>query len=95
MTEPSILHLGQVVVDLSMDIDHLPERGGDIFARRSAIKVGGGYNVIRAARQMGAPIAYMGRLAQVRWRTWSVWPLPPFKFPPKGLFWKTAIPDTR
>ena len=33
MTEPRILHLGQVVVDLSMDIDHLPERGGDIFAR--------------------------------------------------------------
>ena len=62
MTEPSILHLGQVVVDLSMDIDHLPERGGDIFARRSAIKVGGGYNVIRAARQMGAPIAYMGAI---------------------------------
>lgn len=62
MTEPRILHLGQVVVDLSMDIDHLPERGGDIFARRSAIKVGGGYNVIRAARQMGAPIAYMGAI---------------------------------
>ena len=62
MTEPRILHLGQVVVDLSMDIDHLPERGGDIFARRTAIKVGGGYNVIRAARQMGAPIAYMGAI---------------------------------
>ena len=62
MTEPRILHLGQVVVDLSMDIDHLPERGGDIFARRSTIKVGGGYNVIRAARQMGAPIAYMGAI---------------------------------
>lgn len=62
MTEPRILHLGQVVVDLSMNIDHLPERGGDIFARRSAIKVGGGYNVIHAARQMGAPIAYMGAI---------------------------------
>ena len=60
--EARILHLGQVVVDLSMDIDHLPERGGDIFARRSAIKVGGGYNVIYAARQMGAPIAYMGAI---------------------------------
>ena len=62
MTEPRILHLGQVVVDLSMNIDHFPERGGDIFARQSAIKVGGGYNVIRAARQMGAPIAYMGAI---------------------------------
>ena len=62
MTEPRILHLGQVVVDLTMDIDHLPERGGDIFARRNAIKVGGGYNVIHAARQMGAPIAYMGAI---------------------------------
>lgn len=60
MTEPSILHLGQVVIDLSMDIDHLPERGGDIFARQTAIKVGGGYNVIQAARRMGAPVAYMG-----------------------------------
>ena len=62
MTEPSILHLGQVVIDLSMNIDHLPERGGDIFARRTAIKVGGGYNVIQAARRMGAPIAYMGAI---------------------------------
>ena len=62
MTEPSILHPDQVVVDLCMNIDHLPERGGDIFARRSAMNVGGGYNVIRAARQMGAPIAYMGAI---------------------------------
>ena len=62
MTEPSILHPDQVVVDLCMNIDHLPERVGDIFARRSAMNVGGGYNVIRAARQMGAPIAYMGAI---------------------------------
>ena len=62
MTEPSILHPDQVVVDLCMNIDHLPERGGDIFARRSAMNVGSGYNVIRAARQMGAPIAYMGAI---------------------------------
>lgn len=30
MTDPSILHPDHVVVDLCMNIDHLPERGGDI-----------------------------------------------------------------
>ena len=93
--EARILHLGQVVVDLSMNFDHLPERGGDIFARRSAIKVGCGYNVIYAARQMGAPIAYKGRLAQVRWQTWPAEPLPPCRFPLRALFLMIVIPDIR
>lgn len=57
---PQVLHLAQVVVDLTMRIDHLPERGGDIFATDNGISAGGGYNVLYAVRQVGAPAAYMG-----------------------------------
>ena len=74
MTEPRILHLGQVMVDLSMDIDHLPECGRDIFARRSAIQVGGGHNMIHAVRQMG--VIGTGPMADM-----TVEPLLPCMFP--------------
>ncbi len=88
MTEPRILHLGQVMVDLSMDIDHLPECGRDIFARRSAIQVGGGHNMIHAVRQMGVigtgPMADMARGA-----------LTALHVPAEGPHWMTVIPDTR
>ncbi|NEG54260.1 PfkB family carbohydrate kinase [Bifidobacterium platyrrhinorum] len=58
--EPKVLHLAQVVVDLTMRVDHLPERGGDIFATENGISAGGGYNVLYAVRRLGAPAAYMG-----------------------------------
>ncbi|WP_297316125.1 PfkB family carbohydrate kinase [uncultured Bifidobacterium sp.] len=82
--KPCILHLGQVVVDLSMDIDHLPERGGDIFATRSAMAVGGGYNVLRAARQMEAPISYMGALGTGPMADMSRQALASIQVPAKG-----------
>jgi sugar/nucleoside kinase (ribokinase family) len=51
-----------VVVDLTLQIDHLPERGGDIFATKNGISAGGGYNVLYAIRRLGAPAAYMGAI---------------------------------
>ena len=41
ISQGRFLHLGQVVVDFSLMIDHLPERGGDIFASRSSVSAGG------------------------------------------------------
>ncbi|WEV66052.1 PfkB family carbohydrate kinase [Bifidobacterium sp. ESL0764] len=60
MREPELLHLAQVCVDLTLSVDHLPERGGDIFATNQAMSAGGGYNVLYAARQMGARASYLG-----------------------------------
>ncbi|WP_018142551.1 PfkB family carbohydrate kinase [Alloscardovia criceti] len=58
--EGRFLHLGQVIVDFALTVDHLPERGGDIFANRAQFSAGGGYNVLYAARQMGADSYYVG-----------------------------------
>lgn len=62
MRAPSIIHLAQVCVDLTLSVDHLPERGGDIFATKNGVSAGGGYNVLYAARKMGAPAIYMGAI---------------------------------
>ncbi|WEV53223.1 PfkB family carbohydrate kinase [Bifidobacterium sp. ESL0704] len=60
MREPELIHLAQVCVDLTLSIDHLPDRGGDIFASNQAMSAGGGFNVLYAARQMGARATYRG-----------------------------------
>lgn len=57
-----VLHLGQVVVDLTMQVPHMPPRGGDVFATANAISAGGGYNVLYASRQMMAPTIYRGAI---------------------------------
>lgn len=57
-----VIHLAQVCVDLTLHVDHLPERGGDIFASSNGMSVGGGYNVLYAIRQMGVPASYMGAI---------------------------------
>ena len=59
-----VLHLGQVVIDLTMYIPRLPDRGGDMFADSSGISAGGGYNVLYAARQMGSEALYLGGMGQ-------------------------------
>lgn len=59
-TNARVLHLGQVIVDLTMYIDRLPERGGDVFANRSGIQAGGGFNVLNAISQMGVTAVYCG-----------------------------------
>ena len=61
-THPRILHLAQVCVDLTLSVDHLPERGGDVFATKHGMSAGGGYNVLHAIRRMGAPAVYMGAI---------------------------------
>ena len=60
LDSPALFHCGQVLVDLTMQIDHLPGKGEDIFARGFASHAGGGFNVLFAARQMNAPAYYCG-----------------------------------
>lgn len=55
-----LLHLGNVVVDIVLDVPALPERGGDVLATGSVMTPGGGFNVMVAAARQGLPVAYAG-----------------------------------
>jgi sugar/nucleoside kinase (ribokinase family) len=55
-----LLHLGDVVVDVVLDIPALPKRGGDVLATRTELTPGGGFNVLAAATRLGLPAAYAG-----------------------------------
>ena len=55
-----LLHLGNVVVDLVMDVPALPERGGDVLARDTTLAPGGGFNVMAAAARQGLAVSYGG-----------------------------------
>src|SRR6266700_257405 len=64
MTSPftRLLHLGNVVVDVVLDVPALPEPGGDVLATRSQTAAGGGFNVMAAAARLGLAVAYGGAM---------------------------------
>ena len=53
-------HLGNVVVDLVLEVPALPELGGDVLATRTERTPGGGFNVMAAAVRQGLPVTYAG-----------------------------------
>src|ERR1700722_12100083 len=55
-----LLYLGNVVVDIELDVPALPRRGGDVLARGSQLAPGGGFNVMAAGAPPGLPGAYAG-----------------------------------
>ena len=57
-----LLHLGNVVVDVVLDVPALPEPGGDVLATGSQTAAGGGFNVMAAAARLGLAVAYGGVL---------------------------------
>jgi sugar/nucleoside kinase (ribokinase family) len=59
-----LLHLGNVVIDIVLDVPALPERGGDVLATRTEFVPGGGFNVLVAAARQGLPVSYGGALGQ-------------------------------
>ncbi len=61
-----LLHTGQVIVDLVMGLDTLPVSGGDVLANSASFQVGGGFNVMAAARRNGLPVVYLGRHGEGR-----------------------------
>ncbi|MFW0757540.1 PfkB family carbohydrate kinase [Pseudomonas sp. H11T01] len=58
---PRLLHTGQVMVDLVMSVDTLPNSGGDVLAQSASFEAGGGFNVMAAAQRNGLPVVYLGR----------------------------------
>jgi sugar/nucleoside kinase (ribokinase family) len=61
MRMPKLLHTGQVIIDLVMAVDKLPQAGGDVLAQSASFEAGGGFNVMAAARRNGLPVVYLGR----------------------------------
>lgn len=59
-----VIHTGQVVIDLTLRIEAIPEPGGDVFADESSMAVGGGFNVLAAACRMGVETLYAGPLGE-------------------------------
>ncbi|MCR3718747.1 MULTISPECIES: PfkB family carbohydrate kinase [Prauserella salsuginis group] len=55
-----LVHTGQVILDLVMRVDSLPEPGGDVLASETALLPGGGFNVMAAAARSGAQVVYAG-----------------------------------
>jgi sugar/nucleoside kinase (ribokinase family) len=55
-----LLHLGNVVIDVVLDVPALPERGGDVLVDAAMTTAGGGFNVMAAARRQGLPVVYAG-----------------------------------
>lgn len=55
-----LVHLGNAVVDLVLQVRAAPERGGDVLARAASALVGGGFNVMAAASRQGLPVVYAG-----------------------------------
>jgi sugar/nucleoside kinase (ribokinase family) len=55
-----LLHLGNVVIDVVLDVPALPERGGDVLTSATQVTPGGGFNVMVAATAQGLPACYAG-----------------------------------
>jgi sugar/nucleoside kinase (ribokinase family) len=55
-----LVGLASAVVDLVLQVDHLPEPGGDVLASSSRTAVGGGLTALRAAAADGLAAVYAG-----------------------------------
>ena len=60
MSAPRLVSVGNVIVDRSLRIPSLPERGGDVLARDVGTTPGGAFNALVAAARQGLSSAYGG-----------------------------------
>lgn len=68
-SKPSVISLGQVWVDIMMDVDTLPTSGGFTVAGDTTPTVGGSYRVLQAVGAMGVPAAHAGIIGSGIWAT--------------------------
>ena len=58
---PRLVSTGSILVDVVVDVPHLPERGGDVLAAGPRSAPGGGFNVVAAAARQGLGCRWVGR----------------------------------
>lgn len=65
----SVISLGQIWVDIMMDVDDMPSSGGFTVARSTHPAIGGSYRVLQAASRMGSPAKHAGIIGNGIWGT--------------------------
>ena len=65
--EPSVISLGQVWVDIMLNVDKVPAQGGFAVADHPKPSIGGSYRVLQAASRMGVPTEHAGILGNGLW----------------------------
>lgn len=55
-----VISLGQVIVDLTMNVDAVPRAGEDVFAGNVQTQVGASFNTLYAVRRMGVKASHAG-----------------------------------
>lgn len=63
----SVISLGQVWVDIMMDVDSIPEPGGFTVAQRPMPTIGGSFRALEAASRMGSPVDHAGVIGAGIW----------------------------
>lgn len=63
----AVISLGQIIVDITMQVARVPSPGEDLFADGSAIRVGASYNTLHAARCMGVQAVHGGIIGAGPW----------------------------
>jgi sugar/nucleoside kinase (ribokinase family) len=58
---PRLVFTGNVIVDIVMTVDRMPEPGGDVIASSSGLTAGGGFNTMVAAQRDGLPVVFAGQ----------------------------------
>lgn len=64
---PTVISLGQVWVDIMMDIDSIPQPGGFAVADHTSPSVGGSFRVMQAASRIGATTKHAGIIGNGPW----------------------------
>ena len=59
-----VVCLDSVMIDFSVMVETLPDRGGDSRALSRFVSAGGGFNMMSAARRQGAAVLYAGQLGE-------------------------------
>ena len=62
-----VISLGQVIVDLTMNVDAVPRAGEDVFAGNVQTQVGASFNTLYAVRRMGVKVSHAGVIGTGPW----------------------------
>ena len=65
--QPTVISLGQVWVDIMLNVDAVPAQGGFAVADHPKTAIGGSYRMLEAASRMGVPAEHAGILGNGLW----------------------------
>ncbi|MEE8736423.1 PfkB family carbohydrate kinase [Bifidobacterium subtile] len=65
----SVLSLGQIWVDVMMDVNEIPPSGGFTVSQQVNATIGGSFRVLQAASRMGSPTRHAGIIGGGMWGT--------------------------